>query len=126
MFEKIINRGPEEDRRAKHAYSLKVSTGHVIRMPDERLPKKVFYGELQEGNCSHGGKIAAKPLCRISTYQYILWKRLYRIDLSCAVSLTKEKSTSRQGQEKAQSEKKTPTPKTKVGKNQTNNQVLIP
>ena len=23
-------------------------TGHVIRMPDERLPKKVFYGELQE------------------------------------------------------------------------------
>ena len=27
-------------------------TGHVIRMPDERLPKKVFYGELQEGNRS--------------------------------------------------------------------------
>ena len=25
-------------------------TGHVIGMPDERLPKKVFYGELQEGN----------------------------------------------------------------------------
>ena len=24
-------------------------TDHVIRMPDERLPKKVFYGELQEG-----------------------------------------------------------------------------
>ena len=24
-------------------------TGHAIRMPDERLPKKVFYGELQEG-----------------------------------------------------------------------------
>ena len=29
-------------------------------------------------------------------------------------------------QEKAQSEKKIPTPKTEVGKNQTNNQVLIP
>ena len=25
-------------------------------MPDERLPKKVFYGELQEGMCSHGGQ----------------------------------------------------------------------
>ena len=24
-------------------------TGHVIRMSDERLPEKVFYGELQEG-----------------------------------------------------------------------------
>ena len=29
-------------------------TGHVIRMPDERLPKKVFYGELQEGKRSQG------------------------------------------------------------------------
>ena len=31
-------------------------TGHVIRMPDERLPKKVFYGELQEGERSQGGQ----------------------------------------------------------------------
>ena len=31
-------------------------TGHVIRMPDERLPKKFFYGELQEGKRSHGGQ----------------------------------------------------------------------
>ena len=29
-------------------------TGHVIRMPDERLPKKIFYGELQEGKRSQG------------------------------------------------------------------------
>ena len=31
-------------------------SGHNIRMPDERLPKKVFYGELQEGKRSQGGQ----------------------------------------------------------------------
>ena len=31
-------------------------TGHVIRIPDEQLPKKCFYGELQEGKCSKGGQ----------------------------------------------------------------------
>ena len=31
-------------------------TGHVTRMSDERLPKKVFYGELQEGKRSQGGQ----------------------------------------------------------------------
>ena len=31
-------------------------TGHVIRMPDERLPKKVYFGELQEGKRSQGGQ----------------------------------------------------------------------
>ena len=29
---------------------------HVIRMPDERLPKKVFYEELQEEKSSQGGQ----------------------------------------------------------------------
>ena len=32
-------------------------TGHVIpRMLDERLPKKILYGELQVGKRSHGGQ----------------------------------------------------------------------
>ena len=31
-------------------------TGQVTRMPDERLPKKDLYGELQEGKHSQGGQ----------------------------------------------------------------------
>ena len=31
-------------------------TGHVIRIPDEQLQKKVFCGELQEGKGSQGGQ----------------------------------------------------------------------
>ena len=31
-------------------------TNQVTRMPDERLPKKVFYGELQERKRSQGGQ----------------------------------------------------------------------
>ena len=31
-------------------------TGLVTRMPDERLPKKVLYGELQEEKRSQGGQ----------------------------------------------------------------------
>ena len=31
-------------------------TCHLTRMPDERFPKKIFYGELQVGKCSHSGQ----------------------------------------------------------------------
>ena len=31
-------------------------TGNVTRMLDERVPKKLLYGELQVGKCSHGGQ----------------------------------------------------------------------
>ena len=65
LFEKAVKNkvarqdsrhSPEESRDAMHPYSLKLAqlrwTGHVIRMPDERLSKKVFNGELQEGKRS--------------------------------------------------------------------------
>ena len=31
-------------------------TGHVTRMHEERLPKKILYGELEMGKRSHGGQ----------------------------------------------------------------------
>ena len=30
--------------------------GHVVRMPDKRLPKRILYGELLTGARSHGGR----------------------------------------------------------------------
>ena len=54
------HRGTEESWDVKHAWCLKANTarwtGHAIRMPDERCPKKVFYGELLEGKRSQGGQ----------------------------------------------------------------------
>ena len=54
-------------------------TGHVTRMPDERLPKKVLYGELQEGKRSQGGQ----------KKRYKDTQRLLRIEQSGIASSTK-------------------------------------
>ena len=32
-------------------------TGHVIRMDDSRIPKRIFYGQLQHGLRRHGGQL---------------------------------------------------------------------
>ena len=69
-------------------------TGHVTRMPDERLPKKVLYGELQEGKRSQGGqkkryKDTLKARLRISIFQLIPGSRLLRIEQSGVASSTK-------------------------------------
>ena len=70
-------------------------TGHVTRMPDERLPKKILYGELQEGKRSQGGQkkrykdVPLKPRLRISIFQLIPGNRLLRIEQSGVASSTK-------------------------------------
>ena len=69
-------------------------TGHVTRMPDERLPKTVLYGELQEGKRSQQAKRNAtktplKPRLRISIFQLSPGNRLLRIEQSGVASSTK-------------------------------------
>ena len=51
---------PEKGRDAECTYSSEIGTvkmeGHVTRIPDERLPKKILYGELQIGKRSFVGQ----------------------------------------------------------------------
>ena len=82
-------RGPEESRDAKHAYSLKAS--HVIRMPDERLPKKVFYGEVQEGNYSQGDqKKRYKDILKASLKEFYISIGSWRKKCTGATNLSGE------------------------------------
>ena len=32
-------------------------TGHVIRMEDDRIPKRTFYGQMTDGTHSTGGQL---------------------------------------------------------------------
>ena len=68
-------------------------TGHVTRMPDERLPKKVIYGELQEGKRSQGGqKKHYKDTLKASLKDFIIpiesWKQAAqdRTKLRCLIN----------------------------------------
>ena len=70
-------------------------TGHVIRMPDARLPKKVFYGELQEGKRSQGGqkkryKDTLKAFLKDFEIPMGSWEQTAQSDQSGEVSSTKE------------------------------------
>ena len=90
-------RGPEEGKDAKRNNLLKLAqlrwTGHVTRMPDERLPKKVLYGELQEGKRSQGGQMKRyKDTLKASLKDFnipIPGNRLLRIEQSGVASSTK-------------------------------------
>ena len=69
-------------------------TGHVTRRSDERLPKKVLYGELQEGKRSQGGqKKRYKDTLKASRKGFNIptesWERLLRIEQSDVASSTK-------------------------------------
>ena len=59
-------------------------TGHVTRMSDELLPKKILYGELQVGKRSHSGQMkrykdTPKASLKTSAYQQSHGNRWHRI-----------------------------------------------
>ena len=65
-------------------------TGHVTRMPDEWLPKKGLYGELQEGKRPQGGKKKCyKDTLKASLKDFNSPTELPRIEQSGVASSTK-------------------------------------
>ena len=64
---------------------------HGARMPNERLSKTVFYGELQEGSGHKKRyKDTIKLHLRISLFQLSIKSRLHSIEQSGVVSYEKE------------------------------------
>src|SRR5579871_6127861 len=60
--------------------------GHIVRMPDHRLPKLLLYGQIKEGKRSQGGqKKRYQDTVKISLkafgIKHIFWKILQEADL---------------------------------------------
>ena len=75
-------------------------TGHVIRMPDKWLPRKVFYGVLQVGKGFQGGqkkhfKGALKAFLKDLSILYLQssGNKLRMVEQSCIASSEREKTT---------------------------------
>ena len=70
-------------------------TGHVIRMPDERLPKNMDNYKRESAlkvATRNATKTPSKPLLRISSYQFGLGKSLHRSDyINIGAALYKKK-----------------------------------
>ena len=109
VFERIVKNHNIMARRSQKRRSgrsihtaLKLAkvrwTGHVIRMPGERLPNTLFYGELQAGTRSQGGqrkKLQRHPQILTEELQHTIGvlgtgNTEHTIFQSGAVSLTKE------------------------------------
>ena len=86
---------PEKGMDAEWTYSSEIGTvkmeGHVTKIPDERLPKKILCGETANRKtlpCWSGEVLQGhpQPPLKTSTYQQSRGNRLHRIEQSSEAS----------------------------------------